>query len=311
MFQKLFLPGGVILSVILSMIVPELGIAFKKLNLNSWLIVAIFLICGWQIKLDKVRLNRDFLLLLIVGAIISLGVAPWCAVGLARLFQLGAVATAGLVVIAAVPPTLSSGVVMTDTAGGSTFLAMTITIIYSFVGVFVLPVMLPWCLASDAGITISPLSMLKDLFILIIVPSLIGYFAKRKITKGHPIIGYIPSTCVILLVWCFFSGSNEMLRSYPVKLLLLAAAGSFILHIFLMVTMWYLGKCCHANTAECKAMVFAGASKTLTIAIAVLSILGIADGPALAPSLVFYFIQMLFDALIAAKMGMRTKNATT
>ncbi len=305
MFKKMFLPVGVIAGVVISFILPEIGIAFKKLALNDVLIIAIFLICGWQTKLDNVRFDRNFLLLLICGAVLTLGIAPWCAVGIARLFQLGTLATAGLIVIAAMPPTLSSGVVITETAGGSTFLAMTVTIIYSIAGVFILPAILPWCLASDAGIKVNSLKMLWDLVILIIIPSAIGYFARKKVKKLPSITGYIPSVCVILLVWSFFSSSNEMLRSYPVKILLLAAAGSFLLHIFLMAGMWYLGKACRAPEADCKAMVFTGASKTLTISLATLTILKIADGAALAPCLVFYFVQMIFDSAVAAKMGMK------
>lgn len=305
MFKKLFLPVGMIVAVIISFSLPKYGIAFKNLNLNNWLIIAIFLVCGWQTSAE-VKFDRKFLMIFLSGAVISLIISPLAGWGISGLFKLDPLSAAGLMVIAAMPPTLSSGVVMTGTAGGNTLLAMMVTIGYSFIGVFILPVILPLILPTGAEISVKPLKMLIDLALLVILPALVGV-GLRLLTRSKvpAVIGHVPSLCVILLVWAFFSSASSAMLKFPVTTLLAAAAGSLVLHVALMAGMWYGAGLCKAETAERKAMLFTGASKTLTIALATLSIIG-AAGAAVVPCMVFYFLQMLIDSVLAGKMAMKS-----
>lgn len=305
MFKKLFLPVGMLVAVALAFVLPEPGIAFKGLKLNNWLIIAIFFVCGWQTTAD-LKFDRNFLLVFVTGALISLVAAPFAGWGIARGFALDPLSAAGLMVIAAMPPTLSSGVVMTGTAGGNTLLAMTVTIGYSFIGVFILPVILPLVLPEGSEIVVKPGKMLLDLALLVILPAVAGaalrVLTQRKLPSWG---GHIPSLCVILLVWGFFSAASADLLKFPVGTLLAAAGGSLILHAALMAAMWYGSALFKAAVPERKAMLFTGASKTLTIALATLSIIG-ASGTAVIPCMVFYFLQMLIDSALAGKMAMRS-----
>ena len=211
-------------------------------------------------------------------------------------------------VIAAMPPTLSSGVVMTGTAGGNTLLAMTVTIGYSFIGVFILPLILPLVLPGGTEIVVKPWKMLLDLALLVILPALAGVGLRLLTRKKLPSwAGHIPSLCVILLVWGFFSAASADMLKFPAMTLLAAAAGSLILHVLLMAAMWYGSALFKAGIPERKAMLFTGASKTLTIALATLSIIG-AGGTAVIPCMIFYFLQMLIDSALAGKMALNEKN---
>ena len=307
MFKKLFLPVGMLIAVALAFILPEPGIAFKALKLNNLLIIAIFLVCGWQTTAD-LNFDRNFLLIFLSGALITLVAAPFAGWGIARAFALEPLCAAGLMVIAAMPPTLSSGVVMTGSAGGNTLLAMTVTIGYSFIGVFILPLILPLVLPGGTEIVIRPWKMLLDLALLVILPALAGVGLRLLTRKKLPSwAGHIPSLCVILLVWGFFSAASADMLKFPVMTLLAAAAGSLILHVLLMAAMWYGSALFKAGIPERKAMLFTGASKTLTIALATLSIIG-AGGAAVIPCMIFYFLQMLIDSALAGKMAFNEKN---
>ncbi len=307
MFKKLFLPVGMLVAVALAFIVPEPGIWFKSLKLNNWLIIAIFLVCGWQTTAD-LKFDRKFLLVFVTGALITLIAAPFAGWGIAKGFHLDPLSAAGLMVIAAMPPTLSSGVVMTGMAGGNTLLAMTVTIGYSFIGVFILPVILPLVLPEGTEIVVKPGKMLLDLALLVILPAVAGVGLRLLTKKKLPAWGgHIPSLCVILLVWGFFSAASADMLKFPVGTLLAAAAGSLLLHVALMAGMWYGSALFKADVPERKAMLFTGASKTLTIALATLSIIG-ASGTAVIPCMVFYFLQMLIDSALAGKMAMKTQE---
>ena len=302
MFKKLFLPVGMIVAVIMSFTFPEIGIAFKGLKLNNLLIIAIFLVCGWQTTAD-VKFDRKFLLIFISGALITLIAAPVAGWGIAGVLRLDPMSAVGLMVIAAMPPTLSSGVVMTGTAGGNTLLAMMVTIGYSFIGVFVLPVILPLLLPDGAEISVKPLKMLMDLALLVILPALCGAGIRLLTGKKVPkVISHIPSLCVILLVLAFFSSASADMLKFPIGTLCTAAGGSLLLHVLLMFGMWYGSALFKADIPERKAMLFTGASKTLTIALTTLSIIG-AAGAAVVPCMVFYFLQMIIDSAAAGKMA--------
>ena len=224
MFKKLFLPVGMLVAVALAFIVPEPGIWFKSLKLNNWLIIAIFLVCGWQTTAD-LKFDRKFLLVFVTGALITLIAAPFAGWGIAKGFHLDPLSAAGLMVIAAMPPTLSSGVVMTGTAGGNTLLAMTVTIGYSFIGVFILPVILPLVLPEGTEIVVKPGKMLLDLALLVILPAVAGVGLRLLTKKKLPAWGgHIPSLCVILLVWGFdlhdrwhikYMGDNVLDKGFP------------------------------------------------------------------------------------------------
>ena len=296
-----------LVAVALAFIVPEPGIWFKSLKLNNFLIIAIFLVCGWQTTAD-LKFDRKFLLVFVTGALITLIAAPFAGWGIAKGFHLDPLSAAGLMVIAAMPPTLSSGVVMTGTAGGNTLLAMTVTIGYSFIGVFILPVILPLVLPEGTEIVVKPWKMLLDLALLVILPAVSGVGLRLLTKKKLPAWGgHIPSLCVILLVWGFFSAASADMLKFPAGTLLAAASGSLLLHVALMAGMWYGSALFKADVPERKAMLFTGASKTLTIALATLSIIG-ASGTAVIPCMVFYFLQMLIDSALAGKMAMKTQE---
>lgn len=91
-------------------------------------------------------------------------------------------------------------------------------------------------------------------------------------------------------------------------MLALSGLGSLVLHAVLMALMWFGGRAMRFPLADCKAMIFTGASKTVTITLATLAILGVGEGLAVVPCLVFYFVQMIVDSMLAARMGAMGKE---
>ena len=94
MFKKLYLPVGMIVMLIIALIDARTGLWIKQLQWNNLIklsnlfIVLIFLVCGWQTSMEGMKFDRKFAFLFGSGAVISLAVSPWIAMGLARLLQL-------------------------------------------------------------------------------------------------------------------------------------------------------------------------------------------------------------------------------
>lgn len=309
MFRKLFLPGGMIVALILALAAPMSGSWIKSCGLQNWLIIMIFFVCGLQTPLQEFRFDRKFFAGFFWGLPVTLIVAPLVTALLVEWGGIESMAGAGLIVMAAVPPTLSSGIVMATNAGGNAVLAMMVTIGYSVIGIFTLPPVLGWTLANAEGVHLDPWGMLRQLILLVIVPFaasiLVRKLLEKILKKVNVIPGWfhlLPSIGVILLILGFFATSHDLLLATPVMTLLLAAGGSVVLHIILLVTLWFGAKWIRIGRSDRIAIIFTGGSKTLTIALTVLSIIGIAEGTAILPCLVFYFVQMLFDSALSAKL---------
>lgn len=304
MFKKLFLPGGMVAGVILSFLFPEVGIWVKKTCGSSIFIILIFLVCGYQLQLKEMKFDRKFISAFALCALLSLCAAPWMGFLTGKLLHLDMLALTGLVVMSCVPPTLSSGIVMVETAEGNVMLGVIMTVFYNLIGVLTMPLMLGWILSSGTKIETDPLKMFVQLLLFVVVPFMVGYGAKKLLKKkAHPVMGYIPSACVIILILSFFSSAHAQFKSYPLTVLFLAGAAGVIMRIALMAILWYGGKLLKMSAQDRKAAIFTAGSKTLTIALTLLAILKIGDGPAVIPCMVFYFLQSMIDASLAGKMG--------
>lgn len=311
MFRKLFLPLGIAVSVIIAFILPQPGIWFKGLNcganltVNNLLIVIVFLVCGWNVDVGATRFDRKFAIIFCAGAVITLMLSPILGWGTAKLFRLAVLPATGLIVAAAMPPTLSSGIVLTETANGNALLSILMTVGYNLLSVLTIPLMLSLCIAGSGEIDTNPVKMFTQLVLLVLVPSVIG-FAMQKLSRRKlpPFFSYLSTLAVILLVWGFFSASSSQFKQHPLSELLWEGSAALILHLALLVIMWFGGAAAKVGVPERKALLFTGASKTITITITTLNIIGADSGAALVPALVFYFVQSLVDSSLAAKMGL-------
>lgn len=303
MFKKLFLPVGMVTAIALSFIYPQFGISMKKTLGSNLFIVLIFLVCGWRTKFGEMQFNRKFLRDFLFCGIMALFISPLLGLGLGKLLRLDEAAILGLIIIACVPPTLSSGIVMAETAGGNILLAMMMTVVYNLVGVVSMPLVISTLVSSDGNIDTKPLKMFLDLVLLVLLPFFVGW-AVQKFAKLKPPAwtGYIPSSCVILLILGFFSGARDKFLSYDLKLLLIAVAAGVLLRLIFLAAFYYGGKLLKMDRADRIGAMFTAGSKSLTIALTMLAIIGAGSGTAIIPCMVFYALQSVIDSTLAAKL---------
>jgi sodium/bile acid cotransporter 7 len=148
--QQWFLPVGLVLAILLALAAPGPGTALNGTGLVIGLVPLIFLVNGYQTRLDMLSLGGRFLAVLASGAGIGLLLSPFLGLAAAALLGLPAAAALGLVVMASMPPTLSSGVILVENAGGHTLWAMLLTILLNLAGIFTIPFMLDLTLEAGA-----------------------------------------------------------------------------------------------------------------------------------------------------------------
>ncbi len=303
MFKKLFLPIGMVCAILLSFAYPKIGIEMKNTLGSNILIVIIFLICGWRTKFGEMKFDRKFLRDFFICGVAGLIIFPLIGFDLGKIFSLDEAAILGLIIVSCVPPTLSSGIVMAETAGGNVLLAMMMTVIYNLVGVVSMPLVIS-CLVSGSGdIDTKPLKMFLDLVLLVLLPFFIGWAVRQFGKLKAPVwTGYIPSACVILLILGFFSGARDKFLSYDIKLLLIAMAAGILLRGIFLAVFYFGGKLLKMNKADRIGAMFTAGSKSLTIALTMLAIIGAGDSTSIIPCMVFYALQSVIDSTLAARL---------
>lgn len=300
-----FLPVGLLAALAVAMLEPAPGTVLHQMGIVPWMVVIIFLVNGYQVDLRQLPRASRVLPASLVGVLISLLLSPVIGLGIVTVFSLPAGIALGLVVMATVPPTLSSGIVMTRVAGGNAPKALFLTIVLNLAGVFTIPFMLQLTLGSTGLFTISPLPMFKQLVLLVLVPFAVGAALQLLVRASSLqwLLRFLPSACVITTVWVSASASSGMLRGLDPGTLLLVMAGAFGIHGALLLLCWVSRYIYRPEHDEWLALLFTASQKTLPIALGVLELIGQSVGVAMVACIIFHFLMLFIDSMIASRMA--------
>ena len=301
MFKKLYLPVGILIAVIWSLSAPAAGLFCKEYIGTPAMIIAIFLVSGMQVKFSELKFDRKFLLGLIFGSFFTLAGLSFCGWASLSWLTWDKALLAGLLVMLAAPPTLSSGIVMTQQANGNMMLSIAITVFYNLIAIFTLPLVLGFLLNAASAGNVDSWKMFKQLVFTVMIPLFIGYGIKKYLFRGwyHKLIDYIPLTATIMLSLAFFAAARASILAIPLLTVLVVLIVALIYHLFSMAALWGISKVLRMNIADTKAMVFCGASKSATMALAMVAIAGLGSSAAAVPCLLFYALQLFLDAMLA------------
>jgi len=302
LFKTLFLPLGLCLAIMSSLLMPSFGKWVSNQNCYSYLVSIIFLLNGFDFKTKDWSFTKDKLLKVFYFSFISLAVAPALAYFIANVFQLSFGWMLGFYVMACVPTTLSSGIVITSEAKGDKNTAVILTLVMSFLGVFILPFSLGFLLQNNESLSIQPISMMYDLCCTVLLPFLLGLVIKKVLKTSYTVGNYIPSSIVILVVYSSASKSNQILLETTLSSFLLISIASMCLHFSLMVLIHASNKIFKTSRTESIAYLICGSQKTLPISIAVLSTFNNTTSDALIMCITLHFIQLIFDSFLATKL---------
>ena len=304
------LPIGLLLALLIAWLNPAPGALLQQMGLIPWMVITIFLINGYQTNLKQLPRGRGIISGSIVAIMISLLISPFVGLAVASVMVLPVGAVVGLVVMATVPPTLSSGIVMTQIAGGNVPKALFLTILLNLIGIFTIPFMLQLTLESVGIISISPWPLLQQLILIVLIPFLIGMMVKLvvHISPRHWLLRYIPLLCVVGTVWMSVSASADTLREINLLLLLLIVVSALAVHGALLLLCWLSRYLYRPEPSEWRALLFTASQKTLPVAIGVLAALDEPIGLAMVACIVFHFLQLFIDSMIASKMGQALKS---
>ena len=306
--RQLFLPLGLLLAIVFSLLLPSGGIFLSENSGIRILVFIIFLVSGYQAGAKALPLGRRLFHIFLPASVISLILAPLLGLLLTRLIDFPASLAMGLIVISAVPPTLSSGIVITEVSRGNAVLALFITISLNLLGIFVMPLMLNFCLQAAGPVDIDQGGLLVKMLSCVLLPFVSGKLIRSAIGRNRISAGwsYLNSGCVILVVYASLAVSRGSFSGLGGAEYSMALAGVSLLHLLLLLIAAQAGKMLRLVPAEHKALVFVASQKTLPISVAVLAGINSDTGSAIIVCLMFHFFQLFIDSFLAGYLQRRT-----
>jgi sodium/bile acid cotransporter 7 len=213
----------------------------------------------------------------------------------------------GLIIISTVPPTISSGVVITEVSRGNSVLALFLTISLNLLGIFSMPFVLDMCLKAVGPVDIDQIALLEKMLFFVLLPFAIGKIIRnlRSEERILPLWSYVNSGCVIVIVYSSLATAKAAFSGVTTFDYLTILAGVASVHLLLLLMNTIAGKMLKLSTSDGKAMLFVTSQKTLAIALAVLANVKFDTGNAIIVCLMFHFFQLFVDSFLASVLQKR------
>ena len=286
----------------------RIGIILKDNHTSEIIIFLIFIVSGLLIEKDQIKAGIKDIKSTLLSLIVILIVAPTAAL-LAIFIPLETGVVIGLFLVAVMPTTLSSGVVMTGTAGGNMAHALFITIISNFIGIFSIPFILSWLLLflnETKGLTIDQGAIIIKLIIIVLVPLIIGIYSKPFVYKiFHPDkkkLQMINQCMVIGMVFISLAGAKQVIMGKSSSFFYIILLVT-VFHLILLGSSYVLIKIFSIKKGSCESILFMGSQKTLPLSIMIQVSYFSEYGIALLVCVMHHIVHLLIDGYLSVRMG--------
>lgn len=203
------LPIALAFVVIFGFLVPWPGEEVGKAPVSTICVVVIFFLSGVKLKTDEVKAAAQAWKALIFGLLSILVITPLLGFALIEIpFDTNEFAI-GLALFAAMPTTISSGVVLTQEAKGNVALSLGLTVATNLLATVTVPFVLQlFFTGSDASI--DAVNLLVKLLLTILLPLIVGKVLRelsghvRRFIAAHKLALKLASSGFLVLIPCVY-----------------------------------------------------------------------------------------------------------
>jgi len=270
-------------------------------------IVLVFFFSGLILDARQIRSDVMDIKGIIAALIIIFLVAPFIG-ALFGAIPLDTSVIIGIFLVAVMPTTLSSGVVMTGAAGGNMAQALVITILANGLAVFTIPVMLSLLLrlvGGSAVVYIDKSAIMIKLGFYVLLPLCFGltikFLTKSSMDRFVYRLQMLNQLLVLAIVWMAMSQARSAIISggASVGIILLLV---FSFHgILLAVAGIFIG-CLKLGKGRRESVIFMGGQKTLPLSIILQVSLFPQYGLALVVCVLHHLIHLLMDGYLVGRL---------
>jgi len=308
-WRKHWFYAGMAALAILAFLLPEktfLGTKPRILEFfNSsagYLIAFIFVASGVRLEtrslLSEIRNVKGILF----GLISIFLVAPIIAVVLSRVFSLSGDLYLGMALVAAMPTTIASGIIIVSLAGGNMALALCLTVISNLICPLTIPLVLRILGGRAIEVNLPVTAMMWNLCKVIVLPFLLGQiirpFARTFIEKIKTTLSITCQIIVLSFIFTSLWGSIDQIIALRLKIFMLTGM-VLLLHVLMMVYNFFGAGMLGLNYDSRKTVTIVGSQKTLAAAFQVWNDVFGASYIIMIPSVLHHLFQLIVDIPIA------------
>ena len=250
-------------------------------NLGKWckmnhgpdvIIILIFFFSGLVLDVEHLRTG----LMDVSGLMLALAIIFLISPLVGMLFGFVPLSTEikiGIFLVAVMPTTLSSGVVMTAASGGNMAHALLITVLANSLSVLTIPIALSFLLhtiGGNANVTIDKWAIMIKIGWAVLVPLLSGLWIKYLLTSAIKLferrLQVLNQIFVLGIVWMALSQSRDaILRSGKMAGVIFLVV--FFFHGLLLAAAFVLSTACHLEPGRRESVILMGGQKTLPLSV--------------------------------------------
>ncbi|WP_245743000.1 bile acid:sodium symporter [Desulfobacula phenolica] len=288
----------------------KIGIFLKDNNCPEGMIFLIFIISGLLIESDQIKAGIKDIKSTVLALTVIILIAPMAA-GLLCLFPIDTGVAVGLFIVAVMPTTLSSGIVMTGAAGGNMAHALFVTILSNFIGIFSIPIILSVLLSflhQEKELVIDQGAIISKLILLVLFPLMIGIVARAKVFNSETLdkfkLQVINQWMIIGIVFISLAGAKQVLLGKgPAFFSILIVVSVF--HLMLLGVSFLLVKIFRVEKGRCESIIFMGSQKTLALSVMIQVTYFNEFGIALLVCVSHHIVHLMIDGYLSVKMNRR------
>ncbi len=214
----------------------------------------------------------------------------------------------GMFLVASMPTTLSSGVVMTGASGGNMAHALLITICASWLSVFTIPFSLSFLLqamGNDMPIHIDRTAIMIKIGLFVLVPLITGILIKH-FTKDvlKPYMFYLSTSNQIFIlgiVWMAVSESRQVILDGK-GVIPLVCLSVIVFHTLLVVAGFFLTSVAGLKPGKRESVIFMGGQKTLPLSIIIQVTLFPQLGAVLVVCVLHHILHLMIDGWMVGRL---------
>jgi len=283
------------------------GIYLKNHNGSSIMIFFIFILSGMILDIDQMKSGIKDIKSTLAALFIIIIISPFVAVVMSFL-PLETGILLGMFLVAVMPTTISSGVVMTENAGGNMAHALFVTIVSNCIAIISIPLVLSILLLlqhQDTILSIDQKAIIVKLLILVLLPLITGMFLKKMVfnitANQKKIMGIINQCCVICIVFMSLSGVKEILISKSSSFFLIVPL-VIAFHLCLLGFSCLVSRLLNIGKGKRESVIFMGSQKTLPLSVMLQMTYFPEYGTALLVCVVHHITHLMIDGYLAVKL---------
>lgn len=236
-----FLPLALVSGVALGLANPTLGCLADRYSLSKVSTFGIFIISGLMLRSGEIGAAAEAWPVGIFGLGSILLFTPLFS-RLILQFQLQPQEfITGLAIFSCMPTTLSSGVALTQLAGGNSALALAMTVISNLLGILIVPFSISKFIADGVGVSVPTKQLLRSLVVTLLIPLILGKVLRESfkgvadfVDKNRKLISMISAIFLSLVPWIQVSRSRSLLLMVKPAVFLVAIGMGTVLHLVLL-----------------------------------------------------------------------------